>query len=108
MKMAVWIKVDGTALTVSLPKDTTEAMLFIQKCVGGYYTPIPLKGGKVMLVNEEGIPRKLPKNPTASAIAAAGEFTQMFPDSINEHTLANKTGSSILGDVLIVDFKELE
>ena len=51
MKMDVWIKVDGTALTVSLPKDTTEAMLFIQKCVGGYYTPIPLKGGKVMLVN---------------------------------------------------------
>ena len=50
----------------------------------------------------------MPKNPTASAIAAAGEFTQMFPDSINEHTLANKTGSSILGDVLIVDFKELE
>ena len=61
MKMAIWIKVDGTALTVSLPKDTTEAMLFIQKCVGGYYTPIPWKGGKVMLVNEEGIPRKLPR-----------------------------------------------
>jgi len=105
--MATVIQVDGAERQVVLSKKTHEKMEQIQKYVGGYYTPITLKDGKIMLVNEEGIPRGLPKNPKASAIASAGEFTQMFPDSINEHTLSNKTGSSILGDVLIVDVKEL-
>jgi hypothetical protein len=49
----------------------------------------------------------LPPNPKASAIAASGNFEEMFPDAINEHTLGNKTGMSIIGDVLVVDSKEL-
>lgn len=106
--MATLIQVDGTETVIVLSKQTHEKMEQIQKSVGGYYTTIPLKGGKTMLVNEDGIPMRLPNNPRASSIAAAGEFTQMFPDSINEHTLGNKTGSSIVGDVLIVDKGELQ
>ncbi len=105
--MATWIRTDGRVDQVLLPKDAHDKMLFIQKSVGGYYATISLKGGKLMLVNEEGIPRKLPFNPTASAIAAAGDFQEMYPDAINEHTLGNKTGMSIVGDVLIVDAKEM-
>jgi hypothetical protein len=82
-------------------------MLFIQKCVGGYYAVISLGKDKVMLVNEDAIPMGLPPNPKASAIAASGNFEEMFPDAINEHTLGNKTGMSIIGDVLVVDSKEL-
>ena len=105
--MATWIRTDGRTSEVLIPQETHEKMLFIQECVGGYYTMITLKDGKAMLVNEEGIPRRLPPNPIASAIAASGDFQEMFPDSINEHTLSNKTGTSILGDVLIVDMKEM-
>jgi hypothetical protein len=60
-----------------------------------------------MLVNEDAIPMGLPPNPKASAIAASGNFEEMFPDAINEHTLGNKTGMSIIGDVLVADHKEL-
>ena len=105
--MATWIRTDGRVDQVLIPKDTHDKMLFIQKAVGGYYTIIPLNGGKVMCVNEEAIPRGLPPNPKASAIAASGNFQEMFPDAINEHTLGNKAGNSILGDVLIIDAKEL-
>ena len=105
--MATWIRADGMVDLVSLPKDSTDRMLFMQKCVGGYYAVISLKSGKVMLVNEDAIPMGLPPNPKASAVAASGNFEEMFPDAINEHTLTNKTGNSILGDVLILDSKEL-
>ena len=105
--MATWIRADGRVDQVLIPKDSTERMLFIQKCVGGYYAVISLSNGKVMLVNEDAIPMGLPPNPKASAIAASENFEEMFPDAINEHTLSNKTGMSILGDVLVVDAKEL-
>ena len=105
--MATWIKANGPAEMVLLPKDAHDRMLFIQECVGGYYTVISLSSGKVMLVNEDAIQMGLPPNPRASAIAASGNFEEMFPDAINEHTLGNKTGMSIIGDVLVVDAKEL-
>jgi hypothetical protein len=105
--MATWIRADGRVDQVLLPKDSPDRMLFIQKCVGGYYAVISLGKDKVMLVNEDAIPMGLPPNPKASAIAASGNFEEMFPDAINEHTLGNKTGMSIIGDVLVVDSKEL-
>lgn len=105
--MATWIRADGRVDQVLLPKDSTDRMLFIQKCVGGYYAVISLNNGKVMLVNEDAIPMGLSPNPKASAVAASGNFEEMFPDAINEHTLGNKAGNSILGDVLVVDSKEL-
>jgi hypothetical protein len=105
--MATWIRADGRVDQVLLPKDSPDRMLFIQKCVGGYYAVISLGKDKVMLVNEDAIPMGLPPNPKASAIAASGNFEEMFPDAINEHTLGNKTGMSIIGDVLVADHKEL-
>jgi hypothetical protein len=105
--MATWIRADGRVDQVLLPNDSPDRMLFIQKCVGGYYAVISLSKGKAMLVNEDAIPMGLPPNPKASAIAGSGNFEEMFPDAINEHTLGNKTGMSILGDVLVVDAKEL-
>ncbi len=105
--MATWIRADGRVDQVLLPKDSPDRLLFIQKCVGGYYAVISLSNGKVLLVNEDAIPMGLPPNPKASAIAASGNFEEMFPDAINEHTLSNKTGMSIFGDVLVVDAKEL-
>ena len=105
--MATWIRADGRVDQVLLPNDSPNRMLFIQKCVGGYYAVIPLSNGKVMLVNEDAISMGLPPNPKASAVAASGDFEQMFPDAINEHTLGNKAGNSILGDVLVADRKEL-
>ncbi len=105
--MATWIKADGSSDQVLIPKDSHERVLFIQKCVGGYYACISRKSGKTMLVNEDAIPMGLSPNPKASAVAASGKFEEMFPDAINEHTLGNKAGNSILGDVLVVDNKEL-
>lgn len=104
--MATWIKADGRVDQVLLPSDSTDRMTFIQKCVDGYYAVISLSNGKVMLVNEDGIPLGLPPNPKASAIAAAGKYEEMFPDAINEHTLGNKIGTSIVGNVLILDAGE--
>ena len=105
--MATWIRADGRVDQVLLPEGDHDRMLFIQKCVDGYYTPINMNDGKVMLVNEEGMLRGLPPNSKASAILSGSDFKEMFPDAINEHTLATKTGMAILGDVLVADAKEL-
>jgi len=54
--MATWIRADGRVDQVLLPNDSPDRMLFIQKCVGGYYAVISLSKGKAMLVNEDAIP----------------------------------------------------
>ena len=38
--MATWIKTDGRVDQVLLPSDSTDRMIFIQKCVDGYYAVI--------------------------------------------------------------------
>ena len=53
--MATVIQVDGTERQVVLSKKTHEKMEQIQKYVGGYYTPITLKDGKIMLVKLDGM-----------------------------------------------------
>lgn len=100
--MAQWIQVDGTETEVVLSKQTHEKMEEIQKYVGGYYTPVYLSDGKTMLVNEEGIPMRLPYNRKATRLATTQsnlrDLTVMAINTIN--TL------NILGDVLIVSKEE--
>ena len=49
--------------------DTPLCLEDAQKLVGGWVELIQLDGGDQLLVNEEGLLRKLPPNPLASIIA---------------------------------------
>jgi len=100
--MAQWIQVDGTETEVVLSKQTHEKMEEIQKYVGGYYTPVYLSDGKTMLVNEEGIPMRLPYNHKATRLATKqSNLRDLTPRAINTvNTL------EIVGDVLIVSKEE--
>lgn len=79
-KVATWIKVDGTIIPVLPSKGSKFTLKEVQEMVGGYVARISLPGRNVMLVNEEGIPRELPLNETASRFA----------------------GQTIVGDVVIL------
>jgi hypothetical protein len=101
--MALWIQVDGTETEVILSKGSSfDKMEEMQKYVGSYYTPVYLSDGKTMLVNEEGIPMRLPYNRKATRLATTKsnlrDITVMAINTVN--TL------NILGDVLIVSKEE--
>lgn len=66
-------------------KAATFELHELQKLVGGYIEMLPIPGGKVMVVNEEGKLKGLPENTEASFI----------------------TGQQIVGDVLIATTKEV-
>ena len=62
--MARIIKVDGTS-------EEIENMSFadMQAAVGGYVAVINLPKGKILVVDEDGLPKQKPINVTASTIA---------------------------------------
>ena len=64
MKRITLIPVAGE--TKELTSTTLEAM---QKAVEGYVERVPLKGRRVLLVNEEGLIHGMELNPRASALA---------------------------------------
>jgi hypothetical protein len=68
-KMGTWIKSDGTMIPVVPEKGTKFSLAECQKMVGGWVERLQLPERAVMLVNEEGIPMKLPGNHEASRIA---------------------------------------
>lgn len=85
---SAWIKATGEAIEI-FPLGKKWKPEEITKCVGGYFEIIHrtnLPPGKIMLVNEDGLLMKLPENLKASLIA----------------------GRLIVGDVLIVNAKEIE
>jgi len=103
--MALWVQVDGTETEVVLSKESSMIkMSEMQNYVGGYSTPIYLSNGKIMLVNEEGILRKLPYNDKATRLATSlSNHRNTVPSAIN--TLETLR---ILGNALIlskVEFK---
>lgn len=74
--MVTILKVDGT--------ETTQEKITLkeaQAAVGGYVERVKLPKRRWMLVNEEGIPKRLKPNPKASELA----------------------GQTLLGDVVILD-----
>tara|TARA_B110000211_G_C13746647_1_gene406927 strand:+ start:314 stop:616 length:303 start_codon:yes stop_codon:yes gene_type:complete len=94
--MALWIQADGTETRVILSNGSSSDKMFeLQKYVDGYYTPIYLSDGKIMLVNEEGILRALPYNSKATRLATSK--SNLTPSAINRLETYH-----ILGDVLIV------
>lgn len=76
--MATHIKADGTEKKVNPKSGKKFTLEELQGFVGGYVEIVNL-GGRTMLVNEDGIPKKLTVNVKASMLA----------------------GQTILGDVLI-------
>ena len=68
MKDAMKIAADGTSQTVA-PAGKKFTLEEMQGHVGGYIAPIPLPGKRIMLVDEDGMPKGLPVNPTATEIA---------------------------------------
>ena len=99
--MAKWIQTNGNISDFTINKKGDNVDVF-QSMVDGYFTPIYLPSGEVMLVNEEAIPRQLPPNPLASQILSKGGFKQMFPKAINQHEPAMVMGKGILGDVIFL------
>ena len=77
------IKANGTIKTVLMNEDKRLDQL--QKAVGGYIELVYLQGNKIMVVNEEGLIKRLPYNYKASKIA----------------------GKNIVGDVIICDVNEI-
>lgn len=69
-KVANWIKVDGTIIPVVPSKGSKFTLEEVQEMVGGFVERITLPGRTVMLVDEDGLPRGLPLNETASRLAA--------------------------------------
>jgi len=79
-----WIKTDGTIEEVAVDKDNSLKQM--QDAVGGYIELIYLSDNKVMVVNEEGLIKRLPYNHTASKLA----------------------GQTIVGNVLTCKGKDLD
>lgn len=65
---ATLYKTSGEETEVS-PEGGTFTLDELQKFVGGYIELVPLPEGMVLVVNEEGLLRSLPKNDTASFLA---------------------------------------
>ena len=84
--MAEIIKVDGTRTKVKIPKK--DSLEFLQKAVGGYIEVLPVHGQPKMklVVDEEGNQKAKAFNPEASKLYG---------------------WSSIVGDVVLCDSKEL-
>lgn len=78
--MGIWIKVDGTIVPIVPSKGQKFTLKEVQDLVGGYVARFPLPDRNVMLVNEDGLPLRLPVNESASRIA----------------------GTDIVGDVVIL------
>jgi hypothetical protein len=69
-KVGMWIKTDGSLTPVIPAKGTKFSLKEVQDMVGGYVERVQgFPKGKVTLVNEEGLMRKLPYNPVASNMA---------------------------------------
>lgn len=70
--MATLINMDGSTEEVFPENGKTFTLAEVQKLVGGYIQVFPfLIGGRQMLVDEDGLLRKLPVNSVASAMVSA-------------------------------------
>ena len=100
--MAVKIAVDGSETQIDLPKIINDKMEIMNEVVGGYYTPIYLTDGRIMLVNEDAIALQLPYNAKATLLGSKlSNLRDLSPMAINRiDTL------KILGNVLILDKEE--
>jgi len=68
--MAKIVKVDGEEIAIQ-PDNGVEFLLEeMQSIVGGYIEVLYLSDGRLMVVNEEGLLRKLPFNPIATTMAS--------------------------------------
>lgn len=85
MKYAKWIRTDGTTHNVEPGKDGKFTLEKLKQAVDGYIEIVPYNSRYVLIVNEDGISRRLPVNEFATAIY--GELLSRAP---------------ILGDVLFV------
>jgi hypothetical protein len=68
-KVGNWIKVDGSIIPVMPSKGSKFTLKEVQEMVGGFVARIRLPEQAVMLVDEDGMPRGLPLNETASRLA---------------------------------------
>lgn len=84
--MATIIKTNGERISVQ-PKNRKDFKLGeLRKVVDGYIEIVYLSDGKLMVVNEEGMPLQLPYNPVASLLA----------------------GQPIVGDVLVCESNQIK
>lgn len=75
------VHVDGTVEVHPLPPE--EKMLeALQGWAGGYIERIRLPGGFIMVVNEDGRPKRLPLNLTASMLADRPFFSPIVGDVV--------------------------
>ena len=81
------IAVDGAES--ELPNTALETL---QDAVGGYIELVHLGGGKLMIVNEDGLGMKLPENNKATDIVAS----------------VDTIGQIIVGDVVVCDEADIE
>ena len=63
------IKADGSTVDVTPRSGTGYSLDELKGFVGGWIEIVPLRGGKIMVVNEEGLLMGLPVNETASLLA---------------------------------------
>lgn len=73
--MATWIKVEGglvISTTVTPANGRSFTLKEMQRYVGGYIEPLPLRDGRILWLNEEGKLDELPYNPVADQIAHEG------------------------------------
>ena len=90
--MALWIKANGVALTVSPRNGKHFILAELQRYVGGYIEALDLQNGSIMWLNEEGKLNGLPYNLVADFIA-------------HQHT-GIATDDHVVGDVLIATTAE--
>lgn len=72
-------------LTLFLVTDEREELSMLQERVGGYVTAIAAKCGPhrlTLIVNEEGLPRRLPPNRRATRLVARPSLGRIVGDAV--------------------------
>lgn len=73
-KVGNWIRAGGEIIPVLPSKGVRFSLEEVQKMVGGFVERVRLLERAVMLVNEEGIPLRLPFNRLASEMVGTDIF----------------------------------
>ncbi len=77
-----WIKTNGRIEEVLMSEDKRLDQL--QKAVGGDIELVYLQGNKIMVVNEEGLIKRLPYNHKASKLAGKDIVGDVIVCNVNE------------------------
>lgn len=101
-RTALLLRTDGSTKEIRPKNGTDFALEEVWELLGGYYEAIGIKGGKMMLVDEDGKSKRLPRNLAATAIFR-DEIRNREVSPILEPFRQETLKDFILGSVILCD-----